>query len=212
MLGPMSHHPLLFDLDGTLLDTLGDLADAANAARGAFGLAPLADERVAPHIGWGLGHLLSNVLPPAQLQHLAAARKIFMAYYAGHLLVRSRPCPGAEALMARRGGRFMGLVTNKPLRFVTPILEALQWQFDVVVAGDTLSARKPDPAPVRHALAGVVGAEGAWFIGDSEVDLAAAKAAGVDFLGVSWGRVAQLGVPCIDRLDAALERRRAPRC
>ena len=212
MIWPMSHAPLLFDLDGTLLDTLGDLADAANAARGALGMAPLADERIAPHIGWGLGHLLSHVLPSSHRRHLAAAREIFMAHYAAHLLVRSTPYPGAEALMARRGARFVGLVTNKPLRFVTPILERLHWRFDVVVAGDTLSERKPDPAPIHHALHGVAGAEDARFIGDSEVDLAAAQAAGVMFLGVSWGRVAGLGVPCIDRLDAALDWRPAISC
>jgi len=107
MVGP----PLLFDLDGTLLDTLGDLADAANAARSVLGLPPVADELVAPHIGWGLGHLLSHVLPAGAESVLPTARAAFMEHYASHLLVRSTPYPGADELMANRGDRFVGLVT-----------------------------------------------------------------------------------------------------
>ncbi len=200
MVGP----PLLFDLDGTLLDTLGDLADAASAARAALGLPPVTDAAVAPHIGWGLGHLLSHVLPEGLEDPLPTARAAFMAYYADHLLVRSTPYPGAEELMRRRGERFLGLVTNKPSRFVKPILARLGWRFDVVVAGDTLPQRKPDPGPLRHALEGVDGRDRAIFVGDSEVDRAAAEAAGLRFVAVAWGRIVGPDVSVIHRLDAVL--------
>jgi len=201
----MVEPPLLFDLDGTLLDTLGDLADAANAARGHFGLGPVPDVEVAPHIGWGLRRLLTPLLPAELHQSLATARAVFMAHYAENLLKRSVPCPGADALMRTRGSRFIGVVTNKPARFVAPILTHFGWHFDVVITGDTLSQRKPEPAPLLHALEGVGRRGEAIFFGDSDVDHEAALRAGISFVAVAWGRVTDPGVPRIHRLEAALE-------
>ena len=200
----MSGPPLLFDLDGTLLDTLGDLAAAANAARAMFGLDPVPDAAVAPHIGWGLGHLLSHVLPASNHAEMEAARATFMAHYGTHLLVHSVPFPGAEKLMRRRGARFVGLVTNKPSRFVAPILAGLGWHFDVVIAGDTLPQRKPDPAPLLAAIDGLPDGQRAIYIGDTEVDREAATGAGLCFVGVAWGRIAKTETRVIHRLDAAL--------
>ena len=106
--------------------------------------------------------------------------------------------------MRRRGSRFVGLVTNKPSRFVTPILDGLGWRFDVVIAGDTLPQRKPDPTPLLAAIDGLPDGHRAIYIGDTEIDRDAAMAAGLGFVGVAWGRIAKTETRLIHRLDAAL--------
>jgi phosphoglycolate phosphatase len=194
-----------FDLDGTLLDSGADIATAANRVRTGFGLEPLDIAEVGRGVGWGLGHLLGHVLPEALHGRMAEARGIFMEAYAAHLLVDSTPYAGAGALLEALEGP-VGLVTNKPMAFVTPILEALGWRFDVVVGGDSLPQRKPDPSPLLHALAAVGCApEAALFVGDSEVDLATAAAANVRFAGVGWGRVAPEAKRVVPHLLELLE-------
>lgn len=186
---------VLFDLDGTLIDSTGDLADGANAARAAFGLPPLPEAAVAPAIGHGLGHLLRGTLPEALHPRLDEARAAFHAHYDAHLLHRTRPYPGAAACLDHLTGSGvrLGMVTNKPGRFVAGILEGLGWatRFEVVVAGDTLPQRKPSPEPIRHAMdaLGAVPAR-THYVGDTEVDLECAAAAGVPFVCVAWGRAA----------------------
>lgn len=196
-------HAWLFDLDGTLLDSLGDLADAANAARAAVGLEPWPEADVARHIGHGLGHLLQGVLPAELHPRMGAARAAFIAHYRANLLARSRPYPGVQPMFDALGGAPLGLVTNKPGMFVDAILDGLGWsaRFQAVVAGDTLAARKPDPAPLLHALdiLGVTPARAAY-VGDSEVDRDAALAAGVRFIAVAWGRVAGATAETVDWL------------
>ncbi len=196
----MSRPVFLFDLDGTLLDTDADLAAAVNAARAALDLPALAVDAVRPHIGWGLGHLLRGTLPAALHGRLAAAREHFHAHYRAHLLDHSRPFADAEAVLATLGPARCGLVTNKPGAFVDALVDRLGWRFGVVVAGDTLIARKPDPAPLRHAAAALgVEPTAATYVGDSEVDLEAAANAGMHFVAVAWGRVASRAPRVIER-------------
>ncbi len=202
----MTASAFLFDLDGTLLDTDADLAAAVNAARAALALPPLDVEAVRPHIGWGLGHLLRGALPPAAHPGLAEARRHFHAHYRAHLLDHSRPFADADDVLAALGPARCGLVTNKPGAFVDAIIARLGWRFGVVVAGDTLAARKPDPAPLLRAAA-TLGVDPATttYVGDSEVDLEAAAAAGVDFVAVAWGRVAARAPRVVDRFARLLD-------
>jgi phosphoglycolate phosphatase len=207
---------VLFDLDGTLLDSRGDLADAANATRGHLGLEPLSDEAVEVHTGWGMMALLQGVLPEVQPSELAALREVFVAHYRAHLLDRSRPCPGVEEMFDALAGRKLGLVTNKPTMFTAPILEGLGWtrRFDVVVCGDTTPSRKPSPEPLLYALGALgVTAERALFVGDTPIDAETAAAAGVDFVCVGWGRAASATdssrvIASLDALPAVVERLR----
>jgi phosphoglycolate phosphatase len=200
---------LIFDLDGTLLDSDGDIAAAANVARAVLDLPPMPVAEVARAVGWGLGHLLEQLLPGATSAQMSAAREAFVAHYAAHPLVHSQPLPGAEDLLAAvPPGHPLALVTNKPMVFVRPILAGLGWdtRFAVVVGGDTLSQRKPDPAPLLHALAGLgMDAADALYVGDSEVDAATAVAAGVDYVNVGWGRNAGQAAHTVPRLDALLD-------
>ncbi|MCB9537948.1 MAG: HAD-IA family hydrolase [Myxococcales bacterium] len=207
----MSRPVFLFDLDGTLLDTDADLAAAVNAARAALGLPALGVDAVRPHIGWGLGHLLRGTLPAAQHARLSAAREHFHAHYRAHLLDHSRPFADADAVVAALGPARCGLVTNKPGAFVDALIERLGWRFGVVVAGDTLAARKPDAAPLRHA-AEALGAEPSTvtYVGDSEVDLEAAAAAGTAFAAVAWGRVAPRAPRVVERFAELLDAEARP--
>ena len=184
---------LLFDLDGTLLDSTADLAAATNAARRHLDLAPLPVAEIGLHIGWGLSHLLHHTLPSAQHGSLPACREVFMAHYAAHLVDHSRPYPGVTAFLARQPERSLGLVTNKPGRFVGAIVRAMGWTdaFGAVIAGDTLPTRKPHPGPLLAALEQLdAEPDRSMMVGDSEVDREAAARAGVEFVAVGWGRVA----------------------
>lgn len=195
---------ILFDLDGTLLDSEGDLCDAANRARAALGLAPLPEADIRGHIGYGLRHLLERVVPESLHGRLDEARAAFVAWYGAHLLDRSRPYEGAgEALRALRAHP-LGLVTNKPSMFLDPLLEGLGWRglFGAVIGGDTLPERKPHPRPLLYAIERLGATpERAVYVGDSEVDRATAAAAGVRFIAVAWGRIAPAMTGTLARLS-----------
>ncbi len=193
---------LLFDLDGTLLDSGPDIADAVNAARAHLGVDPLALEAVLPHIGWGLTHLLTHTLPP-RAGSLEAARTAFHDHYRANVYRRSRPYAGADAVVRAWSGR-LGLVTNKPRPYVEPILEATGWapHFVAVVCGDEV--RKPAPEALWRALDSMgVDAADALFVGDTEVDRDAARASGVPFAAVPWGRVTGERCVTLEALAAA---------
>lgn len=190
---------VLFDLDGTLLNSLPDLADAVNRVRAHLGLSNLAEESIEAGIGLGLSHLLEASLPLEHHPRIPELRPIFMAHYQGHLLARSRPYPGVETLLRTLHCR-TGLVTNKPRRFGGPILARLGWSFDVVVFGDDCPTRKPDPGPLSYAAEqlGCLPGE-VLFIGDRSYDRDAAEAAGMAFRAVPWAP--QLGAWRLESLE-----------
>ena len=194
-----------FDLDGTLLDTDADLAGSVNAARAGLALEPLPVGAIHRHIGWGLGHLLAHTIPEGMHARLPEAREHFHAHYRAHLLDASRPYADAEAVLERLGPARAGLVTNKPGAYTDAIVAGLGWRFGVVVSGDTLPERKPRPEPLLHAASvlGVAPAR-ATYVGDTEVDLEAAAAAGMGFVAVRWGRVADRAPRTIERFAALL--------
>ncbi len=176
-----------WDLDGTLVDTLADLAAAANAVRGQVGLDPLPAAAVRGMIGDGVAALLTRVLAP--LAPRAEDRAAFLASY-GAICDRSSPAfPGIRAAVDRlqAAGVAQAVVTNKPDAFVPRILAAAGLDaIRVRIGGD--GPRKPDPAPVRLALARLgVAAERAWMVGDHRTDLAAGAGAGCRTVFCTWG-------------------------
>lgn len=180
---------VLFDLDGTLLDTLDGLSAGVNAARARFERDPLPRSSVAPHISHGLGHLLRQTIPGIDAAGLRLARAVFVEHYRAHLLDDLRPHRGAEQALAAWAGR-SALVTNKPAMFLGPQLSAMGWRFEVVIDGDHPAGRKPDPAPLLIAADRLgVRPDEAVFIGDSDADHQAAQAAGMPFRAVAWGHV-----------------------
>ena len=201
----MSTRPaFLFDLDATLIDSAGDIADAVNTARSHFGLAPLTDDEVERQTGQGSGYLLEQTLPPSVHGQMSRIREIFFSHYRDNCLVRTRSYPGAEACLDALGHHPLGIVTNKPGMLTDRILEELGWteRFGVVVAGDTLPQRKPAPEPLLAALETLgVRPREAVFVGDTAIDRDTAAAANVHFVAVSWGRVAGSVERTVDRLD-----------
>lgn len=206
-----SSAPFLFDLDGTLADTLPDIAASCNHVRMRFGLPPRPLADVRGFVGDGARALLRRALAEALPPDPAAAERALDDAFAAYVLHHERQCtvharlyPGALALLQglRDQGHPLAVVTNKPTRFAAPILRALGVErlFPVVVGGDTLPQRKPDPAPIRHALA-QLGAEplGATMVGDGVQDLRAGKAAGVRTIGCLFG----YGQPAALRAEGA---------
>ncbi|WP_037989250.1 phosphoglycolate phosphatase [Tepidiphilus margaritifer] len=192
---PISAEALLFDLDGTLVDTLPDLAEAAARTLSDLGL-PVSSPREIRHwVGDGIAELVRRFMAangrtdPAEV---AEATARFKAHYAEVNGMASRPYEGVPETLAELScrGLVMGCVTNKDWEFTLPLLEALDLApfFDVVVAGDTLPVKKPDPAMVLHACEHLNRpAERALLIGDSAIDAQAGQGAGVAVALVTYG-------------------------
>ncbi len=187
----------LFDLDGTLVDSAPDLAAAANRMRAHFGLAPLPVERIAMFVGKGIPMLVRRALADdlsgsVDESLFRDALPLYEQCYAEESGQRTTVYEGVDeglVLLRDRGIR-LGVVTNKAGRFTADLLAqlGLATHFDVVVSGDTVATRKPDPGPINHALGELaVAAAHALFIGDSANDVAAARAAGCAVWCVSYG-------------------------
>ncbi len=209
-----------FDLDGTLLDTSGDLTAAVNHALGSIGRAPLSVEVVKPMIGGGARAMLRHGLEATggyDDAMLDTLHRQLLDYYEAHLAVHTAPFSGALAALdelAARGVR-LGIMTNKLERFARAILDALGLtdRFDAIIGGDTLGIAKPSPRPIQ-ALVEQCGGGSAAFVGDSIFDVQAARAAGLPVVACSFGFLSQpveaLGADAIidsyDELIPTLER------
>ena len=194
---PLPIRAAMIDLDGTLLDTIADLTVATNEMRVALDLAPLPEARVRAFIGKGLAKLVKRALtddldgaPDAAL--FARGQAVFHEHYAAvngrHTTVYPGVREGLEAL--RTMGLPLACVTNKAERYARPLLaqQGLAGFFGLLVGGDTLPLRKPDPAPLLHACR-IFGVEppAMLMVGDSHNDVDAARAAGCPVFCVSYG-------------------------
>lgn len=179
---------IMFDLDGTLMDTAPEIGDALNAWLKQRGLPPLNTADVRDKIGHGARRLLASVLghDPSETEWNKFAQ-LYLARCG-----RSRAYPGArEALSGLRAqGVKLALVTSKEQRFTQRVLLAhgLLEAFDLVVCGDTLPAQKPDPLPLHHCMEKfAIPAARTLYVGDSETDVLAARNAGVAIWAVTHG-------------------------
>ena len=181
---------VVFDLDGTLVDSAPDLHAAAVAMMQALGLPPPSLAETVSDVGNGIPALvarsLDRVAAPEDKGLRAEALQRFAASYEKAPAVLTRPYPGvSEALDALRAtGIALGVCTNKPEAMARQVLEKLGLAgfFAELVGGDSLPQRKPDPAPLRRAFARLdAGGGSVLYVGDSEVDSATARAADVPF-------------------------------
>jgi phosphoglycolate phosphatase len=180
---------VVFDLDGTLVDSVDDLHASVNHALAAVGLPPRSLDEVRGFVGEGARLLLARAVSPAD-QLLEPALAAWRPHYEAHCLDRTRPYPGVAALLASAGaGRTLAVLTNKPGPMARKILAGLGLlpRFAAVVGGDE-APRKPDPTGLRElmARAGATPAE-TILVGDSRVDVATGRAAGVPVVAVTWG-------------------------
>ena len=185
---------VMIDLDGTLLDTVPDLAAAAERMLAALNLAPRTREEIRGFIGKGIPNLVQRCLEGradgAALQ--AQALALFQDFYFEESGRRTTVFPGViEGLERLRAMRLrLACVTNKAARFTVPLLArmGLAPYFELVVSGDTLARKKPDPMQLTHICAEfALAPQAALLIGDSVNDAIAARAAGCPVLCVSYG-------------------------
>lgn len=174
---------IVFDLDGTLIDSLGDLTESANDLLVRRGARPLDEAEVAAMIGDGVGRLVRRVLAARRIDvEPREAVGEFLAIYDRRLLEKTRPYDGIpEALDALRGGAALAVLTNKPAGATERILTGLglRDRFSWIVGGDGPYGRKPSPDGLRAIMAAAGRAPGATvLVGDSAVDVETARAAG----------------------------------
>ena len=186
---------VLFDLDGTLLDTIADLADASNRMLEELGRPRRTLEQIHSFVGKGLPNLVRRCMTEgaqANEGEIEAAIACFRRHYAEVNGVSTRIYPGViETLDAMREmGLALACVTNKAEAFTLPLLErmGIGKYFGAVVSGDSLPVKKPDPAMLHHAcsILGVTSSD-ALMVGDSANDALAARAAGMPVLLVTYG-------------------------
>ncbi len=196
---------ILFDLDGTLVDSRADLVLGVNLARRDLGLAPLAEERVVSFVGEGMRNLVARALPECP-ERLDDAVELTRLHYSQHLLDHTRPYPGVKLALAElRGlGYALGVVTNKPQEFSEAVLNGLGLAefFRAVVGGGVCPQLKPDPAPLRLALEQCgAGAAGSWMAGDHFTDLESGRRAGLKCCFCRYG----FGDPRSEGWDLAVD-------
>jgi phosphoglycolate phosphatase len=192
---------ILFDLDGTLVDTAPDLALALNELRRRHGLPPLPFEAIRPHASHGARGLLAAGfgLDPT-MPEFPAMRSEFLELYAHHLCDRTTLFPGMADMLTLIESRGLpwGVVTNKPARFTRPLLAALglSERAACVVSGDSTANAKPHPEPLLMAAATLgLPPERCLYVGDAERDVAAARAAGMPVLVATYGYLGDSDLP-----------------
>ncbi len=183
---------VIFDLDGTLVDSLGDIAAAMNRSLAARGFPTHPVDAYRTFIGEGVQKLAERALPPGQQQEKAALLQAYQADYAENLLETSAPYPGIPELLDALSARAipMAILSNKPDAPTRRMVETLlgKWHFRAVAGERPGVPRKPDPAAALElARAMEVAASAVSFVGDTLVDVSTARAAGMRPLGVLWG-------------------------
>lgn len=183
---------MLFDLDGTLLDSAPDLVASLNHVRQRESLAPLLVGEMSPFASKGAVGLLKRGMPPADEATFETWRRVFIEYYADHSYRQSTLFEGVPQLLDAldEAGMLWGVVTNKSEALTWPIIQAagLEGRVACVVGGDTLSQSKPHPAPVSLAC-GIIGSspEETLMVGDDIRDIEAGRAAGTQTAAVYYG-------------------------
>jgi len=184
---------IVFDLDGTLVDSLADIAAAANRMLADQGYAPLPDKTIQRFIGNGLPKLVERVILHCGLniERHSELTQVTLNHYSQASSAMTRPYPGVkDALRRLRAANIaLGVCTNKPeapARHILEVLDLAQF-FDVVIGGDTVKSRKPDPAHLTATFEALGSNDARVFVGDSEVDAETAQRAQVPFLLYSEG-------------------------
>jgi phosphoglycolate phosphatase len=216
----MNGAAIIFDLDGTLIDTAPDLLHATNHIMARHGVAAVSADVIREAVGLGARHMIEAALASRGKrlgpEEINVYIREFLAYYGRNIAVDSQPFPGlAEALLAlKRRGAVLGVCTNKREALARQLLAELGLDgcFGAVLGGDSLPVRKPHPGHVLAAIKAVGGRpEVAVMVGDSRADVEAAKAASVPVIAVSFGYsstpVEELGASRViagfDELEAA---------
>ena len=183
---------VLFDLDGTLLDSAPDMLAVANRMRAERGRGPMPLEELRAHVSKGSRAMLGAAFPDYDNDRRDALVPEFLDLYERELGLHGAPFDGIEPMLAalEAAGRPWGIVTNKPEYLARKLIPLLGWErrCAVLIGGDTLAVRKPDPLPLTTA-AQQIGIDPAdcVYVGDDERDILAARAAGMASVVALWG-------------------------
>lgn len=188
----MSATAILFDMDGTLVDSLGDIGDSMNAVLAELGHPTHTLDAYRTLVGEGARELVRRALPHHAAHELEDALARYKARYATHLIVTSAPYAGVPAMLTALAARGvpMAVVTNKPHEAAREIVARLfaAGTFAEVLGQREGFAHKPDPSGALGVAAQLgVSPANAWFVGDTDTDMRTARAAGMRALGVTWG-------------------------
>jgi phosphoglycolate phosphatase len=183
---------VLFDLDGTLLDSAPDFVATIDVLRAQRDEGAMPAAALRPHVSRGARAMLAAAFPQLGEAEREALVPPFLAIYREQLARHGAPFDGVEALLSaiEASGSRWGIVTNKPESLARALLPLLGWEARcaVLVGGDTLPARKPDPLPLLHAAQALgVAPRDCAYVGDDERDIIAARAAGMPAVVALWG-------------------------
>ena len=182
---------LIFDLDGTLVDSKKDLTASVNYIRKRFDLPVLTEEEIARFIGNGALMLIRRALDTeATEDNVQAGLQMFLSYYRAHMLDSSVLYPGVRETLDRLSDCKLAVLTNKPVHFSCAMLDGLgiYRHFVAVYGGNSFDHKKPDPVGIYQILSDTKGQrEKTWMIGDSAVDVLTGRNAGVTTCGVTYG-------------------------
>lgn len=182
---------LIFDLDGTLIDSGLDLALSVNAMRERMGLTRLPNEEIATYVGHGVANLVRRSLgEQATEEKIQGALEFFLTYYRAHMLDNTVTYPGVREALEELKGRHLTVLTNKPVRFSELILEGLgiAGYFRFIYGGNSFEQKKPDPMGANKLMSDLQASpRETMMIGDSDTDVLTGKNAGIWTCGVTYG-------------------------
>jgi phosphoglycolate phosphatase len=182
---------LVFDLDGTLVDSKQDLALSVNAMREEMGLAPLTLDVISSYVGHGVLLLVRRSLgAQATDENVEKGLAFFLDYYRKHMLDNTAPYPGVAECLEQLKGRKMAVLTNKPVNFSREMISRLGYDdyFAYVYGGNSFAQKKPDPVGLHKLMDDLqVPARETVMIGDSDTDILTGRNAGVLTCGVTYG-------------------------
>ena len=186
----MSIKLVIFDLDGTLVDSLADITTSVNYAIRPLGYEKLTPEEIKRHVGSGITRAILGILKDGDKGLLEDVVDRFVEYYSDHIADETTIYPGVSDVLTRLDGIKKGVISNKRELLVKRALHelGLAHHFDIIYGSDSAEDKKPSPAPINKMLAslGVSPAE-ALIVGDSDVDIGAGRAAGIKTVGVTYG-------------------------
>jgi phosphoglycolate phosphatase len=181
---------IIFDLDGTLVNSAADITNALNYAIAPYGFEQLTVERTISLVGEGITRLIEKLVSQKAADLKYVVLKRFLEYYSEHLTDLTAPYPGVTEALEMLGGYRKAVISNKREDLSRRLLEnlALSGYFDVIWGSDSVPEKKPSPAPVIEMLKKIsCGPDEAVMVGDSNYDIEAGRAAGVRTVAVSYG-------------------------
>ena len=182
---------LIFDLDGTLVDSKKDLTASVNHTRYQFDLPGLTEEEIARFIGNGALTMIRRALGPHGSEaNVQAGLQMFLSHYRAHMLDSTTLYSGVRETLDRLSDCRLAVLTNKPIKFSCAMLDGLgvYKYFAAVYGGNSFDHKKPDPVGVYQILSDTKGSrDRTWMIGDSSVDVLTGRNAGIKTCGVTYG-------------------------